>query len=140
MKDSEIKQFLKDHQLKSTPVRMAVIKTLLSKDHLLLTIDEILKKVNQRLKKKNDWSTLFRTLKTFEDCGIVSSTILDSKSVYYEINLHSHHHHHLICRDCGDIKSLKACELASLDNLANQYNYSNVSHKLEFFGTCPDCQ
>lgn len=140
MKESEIKQFLKDRNLKSTPVRIAVIKTLISKDHLLLTIDEILKKVNQRLKKKNDWSTLFRTLKTFEDCNIVSSTMLDSKSVYYEINLNSHHHHHLICQDCGDVKSLDSCNLDLLKDLTNQFNYSNISHKLEFFGTCPDCQ
>jgi Fur family transcriptional regulator, ferric uptake regulator len=50
------------------------------------------------------------------------------------------HHHHLVCRSCGRTVEVEgpAVETWS-DRVAATHGFTDVSHTLEIFGTCPDC-
>lgn len=59
--------------------------------------------------------------------------------VRYEINEHDHHHHHLICKQCNDWIKVDVCLESSSIAALEQTGYTGITHKLEFFGTCPSC-
>jgi Fur family ferric uptake transcriptional regulator len=50
------------------------------------------------------------------------------------------HHHHLVCRSCGRTVEVAGPAVETwADRVAAQHGYSDVSHTLEIFGTCPSC-
>jgi Fur family ferric uptake transcriptional regulator len=51
------------------------------------------------------------------------------------------HHHHLVCSRCARIVELDDCFLNEFqDQLARRHGFSQISHRMEFFGICPNCQ
>ncbi len=52
----------------------------------------------------------------------------------------SGHHHHLVCRACGRAVEVEGPGLERwADTVAATHGYTDISHTLEIFGTCPDC-
>jgi Fur family ferric uptake transcriptional regulator len=51
------------------------------------------------------------------------------------------HHHHLVCTECSQIVELEDCFPQELqERIAVRNGFKAVTHKLEFFGVCPQCQ
>ena len=51
------------------------------------------------------------------------------------------HHHHLVCRNCGRTVEVEGPAVERwADKVAAEHGYADVSHTLEIFGTCADCQ
>ena len=51
------------------------------------------------------------------------------------------HHHHLICTRCADVVELEDCFPIELEKtIAARNGFKSITHKLEFFGLCPECQ
>lgn len=129
--------------LKLTPARLQVLK-ILKKDHCLLTIDEIVQKLARASSKSAAWTTVYRTLLTFADAGIVTPTTLVDGALRYEYSHPSGddlaHHHHVSCKKCGKIESIESCEIAKLENQVLQLGFKDLSHRLEFTGICEACQ
>jgi Fur family ferric uptake transcriptional regulator len=47
----------------------------------------------------------------------------------------------LVCTDCKKIEVIDLSDMEeSIDLVARKKGFKEVSHILEFFGTCPDCQ
>ncbi len=91
-----------------------------------------------------DLATVYRSMALFEQLGLVHRIDLGDGLARFEIaddDPHGHHHHHLVCRQCHRIVELADCILAEMESrLATHYGFHAISHRLEFFGTCPDCQ
>ena len=50
------------------------------------------------------------------------------------------HHHHLVCRSCGATIEVEGPAVERWTRaIAAEHGYSDVSHTLEIFGTCPGC-
>jgi Fur family ferric uptake transcriptional regulator len=50
------------------------------------------------------------------------------------------HHHHLVCRGCGRTVEVEGPAVERWTRaIAAEHGFSDVSHNLEIFGTCPDC-
>ena len=121
--------------LKATAPRLLILKTLHEK-HGPYTADELF----GLLKKQGiDRVTVYRSLDGFEKAGLVRRCTFGAGPARYEFQ-DEHHHHHVICRDCKKIISLPDCEIAAIDKRIEKLGFSNVSHSLEFFATCPACQ
>jgi Fur family ferric uptake transcriptional regulator len=90
-----------------------------------------------------DLATIYRSMALFEEMGLVHRIDLGDGLARFEIaddDPQGHHHHHLVCRRCQRIVKLDDCILSDVEQrLARQHGYSEISHRLEFFGTCPDC-
>ena len=130
--------------LKLTPARLHVLE-LLKKDHCLLTIDEIVQKLARTPSKvKADWTTVYRTLLTFSEAGLVSHTTLVDGALRYEYHdpnpSSHHHHHHVSCKKCGKIEAIDACEIAKIQKQVEKMGFRELSHRLEFTGICPKCK
>ena len=53
----------------------------------------------------------------------------------------NHHHHHMICNQCKKVEVLDLAHVEeSIDRAAKKSGFKGISHILEFFGICPDCQ
>ncbi|SVE53910.1 uncharacterized protein METZ01_LOCUS506764, partial [marine metagenome] len=46
-------------------------------------------------------ATAFRTVRLFQDLGIICRVNLENGSVRYQLASTGEHHHHFICTDCG---------------------------------------
>ena len=50
------------------------------------------------------------------------------------------HHHHLVCRVCGRTVEVEGPTVERwAAAIAAEHGFTDVSHTLEIFGTCPDC-
>ena len=85
-------------------------------------------------------TTVYRTLAAMADAGDVDVLVSDAgESVYRACG--AGHHHHLVCRRCGGAVEIAGPAVEQwADDTARMHGYSEVSHRLEIFGVCPDCQ
>jgi Fur family ferric uptake transcriptional regulator len=51
------------------------------------------------------------------------------------------HHHHLVCTSCSEVVEIEECFPEKIERkIAAKNRFKSVTHKLEFFGICPECQ
>ena len=139
MKSPNISKMLRERGLKATPIRIAII-AFLKKKHGPFTIQEIYQGLqNNDTLKSFDLVTIYRNMEKFVSAKIVSECVLADGTSRFEIE-GSIHHHHLVCTSCKRIDPIFYCpvKIEIPDEITK--GYSNLSHKLEFYGICPNCQ
>lgn len=86
-----------------------------------------------------DLSTVYRTLETLHNVGIVSRTDLGHGCAEYEI-VGDQPHHHLVCQHCGRTIELDDAYLAPLaESIRQDFDFDPVSTHFAIFGTCQVC-
>jgi Fur family ferric uptake transcriptional regulator len=84
-------------------------------------------------------TTVYRTLHAFADAGEVDVLLRDDGESLYR-RCSRGHHHHLVCRSCGRTVEVEGPTVERwADDVAASHGYTDVSHTLEIFGTCPGC-
>lgn len=85
-------------------------------------------------------ATVYRTLQTLVDDGRVDVLRADGGEAVYRRCVREEHHHHLMCRSCGATVEIAGPTVERwTKSIAEQHGYSDVSHTIEIFGTCPRC-
>ena len=84
-------------------------------------------------------STVYRTVQALADAGEVDVLrTVGGEAVYRRCS--DTHHHHLVCRSCGATVEVEGPAVEKWTRaVATEHGYSDVSHTLELFGTCPSC-
>ena len=101
-----------------------------SKDHP--DVDELHKRVTE-LDDKISIATVYRTVKLFEEAGILVKHDFKAGKARYEIN---DDHNHLIDINSGEIIEFVDEEIEKLQNaVAKKLGYKLVDHKLELYGS-----
>ena len=104
-----------------------------SKDHP--DVDELHKRVST-IDDKISIATVYRTVKLFEEAGILVKHDFKAGKARYEIN---DDHNHLIDIKTGDIIEFVDEEIEELQKkIASKYGYKLVDHKLELYGVKVD--
>lgn len=105
MKYSDLKQVLKNHKLRVTDTRMDVLEYFVKEEKALSFKDLEVKF------KDYDRVTLYRTLNSFTDNGVLHKIPDDSGFATYGVcyqtcdhNEHHHNHMHFKCTQCGVIE------------------------------------
>ena len=102
-----------------------------SKDHP--DVDELHKRVTA-LDDKISIATVYRTVKLFEEAGILTKHDFKGGKARYEAMIESHHDH-LIDIKSGEIIEFVDKEIELLQKkVAEKYGYKLVDHKLELYG------
>ena len=128
------KDILRAHGLRITGCRLDVIAFFLKEKRTLLQSDL------ERQFEQFDRVTLYRTLNTFEDLGLVKTTNFGDGFVRFEYcSDEIHHHHHIICTECKTVEPIHDCVIQEQKELFSQLGFTQVTHKLEFFGLCQNC-
>ncbi len=101
-------RLLKDFRLRTTPSRQEILHLFLEKDYAL-SHGDIEKEIDNSL----DRVTVYRTLKTFLDKGLIHKVLDDEGSLKYALcnegcTLAGHHHNHVHfkCISCGQTNCL----------------------------------
>ncbi|MEI6713600.1 MAG: Fur family transcriptional regulator [Verrucomicrobiota bacterium] len=119
-----------------TEPRKALLQVL-THEHGPFTADELHGKLAG---VRCDPVTVYRSLATLEEANLVRRCDFGDGVYRYEFNTGEHHHHHIICRTCSSVKTLDVCFADGLERMVRQMGYTNVTHTLEIFGTCTECQ
>ncbi len=84
-------------------------------------------------------STVYRALQAMAEAGEVDVIRGESGEAAYR-RCSDTHHHHLVCRSCGATVEVEGPAVERWTrSVAADHGYSDVSHTLEIFGTCPSC-
>ena len=96
-------------------------------------VDELYNRVS-KIDRKISIATVYRTVKLFEETGIITKhEFKGGKARYEEIN--EGHHDHLIDIKTGEIIEFVDEEIEKLQKkVADKYGYDLVDHKLELYG------
>ncbi len=96
-------------------------------------VDELYKRVSN-IDSKISIATVYRTVKLFEESGIVAKHDFKGGKARYE-ELSESHHDHLIDIKTGEIIEFVDDEIEKLQKkVADKYGYELVDHKLELYG------
>ena len=127
---SVIEQKCLKRGLRLTEQRKLVAKVMSeSEDHP--DVDELHKRVN-KLDSKISIATVYRTVKLFEEAGILTKHDFKTGKARYELN---DDHNHLIDIKTGEIIEFVDEEINQLQKkIAEKYGYTLVDHRLELYG------
>lgn len=135
----ELTDRLRQKAHKITGPRQAILNILRQHPHPLTN-----KEIFSRLDKGEcDLATIYRSLHLLENMGMVKRYDFgDSVARFELVNAgEDGHHHHLICTSCSEVVEIDDCFPHALEKqIAERNGFKGVTHKLEFFGLCPECQ
>ena len=97
-------------------------------------VDELHKKIS-KFDSKISIATVYRTVKLFEEAGIVSKHDFNGSKSRYE-QAPEEHHDHLIDINSGEITEFVNEEIEKLQKrVAEKLGYRLVDHRLELYGS-----
>ena len=130
-------ELLRSAGLRATQPRLRVLSILDESKYPLSVAD-----IARTLKSPTvDQVTVYRTLETFVQAGIVQHLELHQGRSFFELATREHHHH-LVCRSCGKVEDVEGCDMEHFEKKVakRSKNFDSVSsHALEFFGDCKEC-
>ena len=118
--------------LRLTDQRKLIAKAMSeSEDHP--DVDELYQKVS-KLDSKISIATVYRTVKLFEEAGIVAKHDFKGNKARYE-QASEEHHDHLIDINTGEITEFVNEDIEKLQKkVAEKLGYKLVDHRLELYG------
>jgi Fur family ferric uptake transcriptional regulator len=135
---NQIKQMLDQHGLRHTRNRQQVLKVFLNESKIALSSADIEGRLDGM-----DRVTLYRTLKSFEQSGLIHQAYDETQTVKYALcgkdcSVVAHHdeHAHFHCEACGDTICLEEARIPSFKALGS---YKVTSAKLMLSGYCDKC-
>ena len=131
--NADIENKCKEKGVRLTDQRKLIAKVMTeSESHP--DVDELHKKVN-KLDSKISIATVYRTVKLFEEAGIVSKHDFKGNKSRYE-QAPEEHHDHLIDINSGEITEFVDEEIEKLQKqVAEKLGYKLVDHRLELYGS-----
>ena len=134
---------LNDHlaqlQLKRSSQRDTILQVFLA-THDHLTTEEL-----HGLVKKQEpsigYTTVYRALKLFIQCGLASEVEFRDGITRFEHHLNRRNHHHMICTVCGDSVEFFSPEIEEIERrVGKKFHYVTTQHSFQIYGTCEACR
>ncbi len=133
------RQILKDYDLRTTLSRSAILRLFLNNSFALSYAD-----IEQEFTTVFDRVTVYRTLKTFLDKGVIHKVLDDQGGLKYALcsvlcttREHHHEHVHFKCTKCGQTSCLDDV-IIPIVNLPKGFVAGEVNLLIQ--GTCDRCQ
>lgn len=135
-----MKEILKEKGYKATPARLAILG-IFAKSKAPITAESVFRELKRNKKKKDiNEATVYRTLSSLEEGGILTKVDFRKESAFFELN--KEHHHHITCLKCDTVEDFEstAIEKALGGIVRNSSKFINIKeHSLELFGLCKSC-
>lgn len=133
---------LRDHvqrnKLKSSSRRELILETFASIGRHV-TAEELLRAVRER-DEKIGAATVYRTLRVFQESGIVAERHFEGGATRFEL-VGDDHHDHLICTSCGTIVEFEDDDIErEQQRIAARHGFELRSHRHELYGLCANCR
>lgn len=135
----ELAARLRRKSRKLTGARQAVLGILRGQPHPM-SIKEIFAALPEG---QCDLATIYRSMHLLERFAMVKRYDLGDGIARFELLSEGDdgHHHHLVCTSCAGVIEIDGCAITEIEErLARQNGFTAITHRLEFFGLCPQCQ
>jgi Fur family ferric uptake transcriptional regulator len=136
---SILHRHLKSVGLKHTAQRDTILRTFLeTREHLSLNeLHRLVRKKDARI----GFTTVYRTLKLFVDCGLASEVAFHDGIARYEHQYNRRSHHHMVCTQCGSSVEFFSPEVDRLEQeIGLKYHYITTRHTFQIYGVCEECR
>jgi Fur family ferric uptake transcriptional regulator len=137
--DLQIAAILRRNSLSVTESRKKILNFFLNQDGALAHAD-----IEKKAGEKFDRVTIYRTLQTFVEKGIIHTIPTSDNSILYALckdNCTEGHHHdnhvHFVCLQCGKTICL---ENVSIPELKLPKGYATTNIEMVVNGICRDCR
>ncbi|MBN2060359.1 MAG: transcriptional repressor [Deltaproteobacteria bacterium] len=129
---------LREHKFRITPQRMAVLRVLVS-DENHPSVEMVYETVKREF-PTTSIATIYKTIHVLKQINEVLEIGFPDGSNRYDGNK-PFPHPHVICIKCRKIidPDLESLEIVTQE-LTSETGFQISSHRLDFFGICPDCQ
>lgn len=132
----ELAGFLKARGLRMTPQRMEILQLLQTLSHP--TAEQLYAKIRERFPFVSQ-ATVYNTLKTLKELGIVEE--LESGPRIHRYEMAGERHCHFVCNVCGEIFDLEAETPEWFRHLPARHGDFQIEEcRMELSGICPGCQ
>lgn len=134
------KNILRASGYKATDQRLAIL-SVFKKNHKPLSAQEVITLLSRDDVKNIDQATVYRTLKSLVNKGIIHPIDLRHNHAHYEL-MDIADHHHIICLHCGRIEDVAHENVHSMERkvAAESKHFAEIKeHTLEFYGICKKC-
>lgn len=135
---SSLVETLKARGLRMTPQRLGILRALvMHPDH------PSAEKLYQGLASEYptmSLATVYKTIAMLKQAGEVLELEFSGRDNRFD-GFNPRPHAHLICAGCGQILDPPMPNLGRImETLAEKTGYDVISHRLDFYGLCPDCR
>ena len=137
--EKEIHEILKRHQLSVTGSRKKILELFLAQNGALAHGD-----IEKKTGEKFDRVTVYRTLHSFLEKGIIHTIPTADSSIRYALckdNCSDGHHHdnhiHFLCNDCGTTMCL---ENVNIPDVKLPSGFEQQLVEVVVSGVCKDCK
>jgi Fur family transcriptional regulator, ferric uptake regulator len=130
---------LKRVGLKQTAQRDTILRTFLeTREHLSLNqLHRLVREKDGRI----GFTTVYRTLKLFTECGLASEVAFHDGIARYEHQYNRRSHHHMVCTECGGSVEFFSAEVERLqEEIGRKHRYMATRHTFQIYGICEDCR
>ena len=135
---SSLLDALKARGLRMTPQRLAILRSLvMHSGHP--TAEELHRALIPECPTMS-LATVYKTMAMLKQMGEVLELEFSSRDNRFD-GVNPHPHPHLICTGCGRILDPAIPDLGDIiASLTESSGYAVLSHRLDFYGLCPDCR
>jgi Fur family ferric uptake transcriptional regulator len=131
-------RLLKDYRLRSTPTRQEILYLFLKQDYAMSFGD-----IERQVDNSFDRVTVYRTLRTFLDKGLIHKVLDDEGALKYAlcneactVSTHKHEHVHFKCTKCGQTSCMDI-EIPAV-KLPKGFKANELNLLIQ--GICDSCQ
>lgn len=129
-----IKNLLNDHGIKASMARIKIYEYLYN-NRTHPNVDTIYNDLVKDLPTLSR-TTVYNTLKVFEEYDIVNSLSLNKNEMIYDLN--DFNHSHFKCIKCGNVYDIHLEDI-NFDNL-NKQGFKVTNKSVYVTGICPSCK
>jgi Fur family ferric uptake transcriptional regulator len=129
--------YITRNRLKRSAQREVILEAFLrSGQHV--SVEDLLKRV-RRGHPEIGRTTVYRTLKLFQEAGLASELLLGGEA-RFEPKWNRDHHDHFVCRVCGEIFEFRSPEIERVqEEIAAGLGFAIEGHRHHIFGRCRRC-
>ncbi|MBN2870435.1 MAG: transcriptional repressor [Campylobacterales bacterium] len=127
---------LKQHRLKATPQRIAIIELMQHAGHI--SIEDLYDVIRKKFASIS-LATLYKNIHSMMDVSLIREVKIPGHKTKYEIEKSSHAH--VMCKQCGELKDIPVDPASLLQTGGfdiSGYKADDVS--IVISGICSDCQ
>lgn len=133
---------LLERNLRITSQRKDILQILYYSIGHHLEVESIYKMLASKGNKRIGLATVYRTMETFEEIGLVSRLAMEKSPAQYELVMHDTiMHHHLICLKCGQVQEIDDKITEELKGLVlKEKGFIVTSRPMKVYGYCEKCR
>ncbi len=125
---------------RTTVKQRAVLEVLRAQENFR-SAQQLYQDICQKWQLKIGLTSVYRILRTLAADRVAETQRAEDGEILYRLRTEAGHRHYLLCRQCGTAVAFTPVDVEEYTRrLSRQHHYADVTHYVDLYGTCPQCQ